>query len=54
MPRLKELDESARRTAAKSAVSRSSNFTGGVEWDNDTVSKFCFGANAPVCVFPQP
>jgi hypothetical protein len=40
MPRrLKELDESARKAAAKSADSRSSNFTG-VEWDNDTVSKF--------------
>jgi hypothetical protein len=37
--RLNELDESARKTAAKSADSRSSNFTG-VEWDNDTVSKF--------------
>ena len=40
MPRrLKELDESSRKTAAKSADSRSSNFAG-VEWDNDTVSKF--------------
>jgi hypothetical protein len=42
MPRrLKELDESSRKTAAKSADSRSSAFTG-VEWDNDTVSNFFF------------
>jgi hypothetical protein len=41
MPRrLPELEESSRKTAAKSAASRSSVFTG-VEWDNDTVSK-CF------------
>jgi hypothetical protein len=40
MPRrLDELDESARKAAAKSAGSRSSVFTG-VDWDNDTVSNF--------------
>jgi hypothetical protein len=40
MPRrLNELDESARKAAAKSADSRSSVFTD-IDWDNDTVSKF--------------
>ena len=40
MPRrLPELDADARKAAAKSADSRSSNFAD-VEWDNNTVSKF--------------